>query len=347
MSQPGAQSRVVLALIWLVVGLAMVLVPLWLGVTRWSAILSGHPALLVAGIACGLFGFVALAWAVASLLIGDRLDRETDAEHHRRRTSAQLIRRARWRIVLAIPPLLLSVTLVAVLAYTRPLAATPEAVAALRSSEDVRIVERLGWYEMVPVREDEAGEAITPTTGLIFTPGARVDARAYARLLRPLAEDGYLVAVLKEPFGLSLIQRDHAGTVLDVHPDISYWALGGHSLGGVTAAGLADTDVRVDGLVLFAAYPAGPLRRSDLKVTSISGTADRLTTPAQVDASRANLPAGTSYVIVGGAVHSFFGDYGDQRGDGAPEVDREFAQAQIVTATRLLLTSLEPPPKKK
>ena len=67
MSQPGAVSRISLSIVWLLLGLAMIAVPVWLGWTRWPAILSGHPAMLVAGIVCGLLGFVAVAWSVATL----------------------------------------------------------------------------------------------------------------------------------------------------------------------------------------------------------------------------------------------------------------------------------------
>ena len=85
MRQPGALSRTVLALIWLVLGVAMVAVAVWLGWTRWPAILNGHPAMLIAGIACGLLGFIAVAWSIGSLTIGDRQDREgdPDEEDHR------------------------------------------------------------------------------------------------------------------------------------------------------------------------------------------------------------------------------------------------------------------------
>ena len=78
MAQPGARSRNVLAIIWLLLGLAMVAVPVWLGWTRWSAILSGHPLLLLLVIVCALAGLVAVAWSVASLILGGRLDREGD-----------------------------------------------------------------------------------------------------------------------------------------------------------------------------------------------------------------------------------------------------------------------------
>jgi len=347
MSQPGAPSRTILAILWLLLGLAMIGVPVWLGWTGWPAILSGHPAMLVATILCGLLGIVALAWSVGTLIIGGRLDREGDPERPAQRTPEQLLRRARRRIILAIPALLICLLLVVSLAYARPLVATSVATDALFSSASVRISERLTWYEMAPVREDKSGKAIKPTTGLVFIPGARVDARAYAHLLRPLAQAGYLVAVLKEPFGFSVIDADHAETVLGVHPDIRYWAVGGHSLGGVSAAGIADADEQVDGLVLYGSYPASQMVRTDLKVLSVSGSADGLSTPADIEAAKHYLPATTTYLVIDGAAHSWFGDYGAQPGDGIPTGDRAAAQTVIIRATQALLASLTPPPPPK
>jgi hypothetical protein len=344
MWQPGALSRTVLALIWLVLGMAMIAVSVWLGWTCWPAILNGHPAMLIAGIACGLLGFIAIAWSIGSLTIGDQQDREGDPEHPAHRTSAQVMRRAQRRIILAVPLLVLAFFLVVALAYARPFVATPVATAALRSENDVRLSDRLVWYELIPVRKDPAGEDIKPTTGLLFMPGARIDSRAYAHVLRPLAEAGYLVAVLKEPFGFSLLDADQGRKVLDVHPEITYWAVGGHSLGGTTAASLADQNERVKGLVLFASYPAEALVRTDLKAVSISGAADGFTTPADIEASKGNLPPDTSYVVINGAVHSSFGDYGEQSGDGTATVDRSAAQTEISTAAAALLASLAPPP---
>ena len=207
-----------------------------------------------------MVGLVAVLWAGGSLILGGRLDREADSVIPRRRTPAQMRRRARLRLILAIPALLLATLLVAVVAYARPLGATPVALAALLPDDQVRIADRITWYEMTPIREDQAGNAIQPTTGLIFVPGARVDARAYAHVLRPLVEAGYFVAVLKEPLGFSILDPDHPESVLAVHPDIAYWAVGGHSLGGTTAAAAADTHEQVNGLVLFGAYPAEPDR---------------------------------------------------------------------------------------
>ena len=137
-----------------------------------------------------------------------------------------MLRRAHWRIVFAVPLLVLAFLLVAVLAYARPFVATPTATAALRSENGVRVADRPGWYELIPVREDPSGKDIKPTTGLMFTPGARIDSRAYAHVLRPLAEAGYLVVVLKEPFGFSLLDADRGSKVLDVHPEITTWVVG-------------------------------------------------------------------------------------------------------------------------
>ena len=327
MVQPGARSRIVLSIIWLLLGAAMIAVAVWLGWTSWSVLLSGHPALPLLTIICAVVGLVAVLWAGGSLILGGRLDRDADSVIPRRRTPAQMRRRARLRLILAIPALLLATVLMAVVAYARPLGATPVALAALVPNDQVRIADRITWYEMIPIREDQAGNEILPTTGLIFVPGARVDARAYAHVLRPLAEAGYFVAVLKEPLGFSILNPDHPESVLAVHPDIAYWALGGHSLGGTTAATAADTHEQVNGLVLFGAYPASRIQRTDLKVISVFGTEDGLVAPAEIERSKADLPAGTEYLEVPGAAHSWFGDYGLQPGDNLGSGDRVAAQA--------------------
>ncbi len=347
MLQPGARSRIVLSVIWLLLGALLIAVPVWLGWTRGSVLVSGHPALLLAAIVCAAVGVVAVLWAGGSLIMGGRLDREIDTGLPRRRTPTQMRRRARNRIILAVPALALAVLLVGAVAYARPLAAAPVALAALVSDDRVRVDDRITWYEMYPVREDATGNAIVPTTGLVFVPGARVDPRAYAHLLRPLVEAGYFVAVVKPPMGFSILDPGHPESVLNLHGEIRYWALAGHSLGGTTAALTADANPEVDGLVLFGSYPSARLTRTDLKVASIYGSEDGLIPLARIEQSKADLPAGTSYLEVPGAAHSWFGDYGEQPGDNPGSGDRVVAQAAITEATKALLATLVPPPPKK
>ncbi|MGI3779472.1 MAG: alpha/beta hydrolase [Janthinobacterium lividum] len=343
MRQPGAVSRTVLALLWLVLGAAMLAVTSWLGWTRGRVILNGHPAAVALGLVTGLFGFVAMAWAVATLAMGDRQDREgDDPDRPVRRTPAQLERRARVRILLAVPLLVLALVAVVLLGYSRPLPAQPEARAALRTENGVRIVDRVTWYELVPSVEDARGTLVRPTTGLVFLPGARVDPQAYAPELRRVAQAGYLVVVLKEPFGFSIFDRDHAATIIDNHPEIQHWAVGGHSLGGTVAASFAEDDRRVEGLLLLASYPSARLGRTDLRATSVSGDLDRLVTPQDVAKSKANLPAGTTYVVVPGASHASFGVYGRQPGDGTPTADPAAVQDQVAAAAVALLAAITP-----
>jgi hypothetical protein len=219
-------------------------------------------------------------------------------------------------------------------AWLRPFPGTDTALDALRGDDAVEVRESAGWYAFVP-------RGTEPTTGLVYSPGARVDVRATAAVLRPLAEAGYLVVALKEPLGIALTSPGQSASAMAAFDGVERWAVGGHSLGGVAASSFAAAhDDEVDGLLLHASYPLGDMSDADLVVASVSGSADGLTTPADVDASRADLPAATTFTEVDGAVHAFFADYGPQPGDGTPTASREQAQAEIVAASLALLDEL-------
>ncbi len=199
------------------------------------------------------------------------------------------------------------------------------------------MTEYSGWYTFAPTD-------VEPTVGLVYAPGARIDVRATAAILRPIAEAGYLVVSLKEPLGIALTHPNQFAQAMAAYPDVDTWAVGGHSLGGVAAAGFAASHQDdVSGLLLHGSYPQGDLSGTDLVVTSVSGSNDGLTTPDDIEASRAKLPASTTFVEVPGAVHSDFADYGPQPGDGVPTTSRADAQAQIVAASIALLDSLAAP----
>lgn len=341
-------SSRVLAVLWLLVGFAMIAVPAWVGWRSWRTLLNGHPITSGVALASLLLGFLAVAWALGTLILANRPDPH-DRVPPPVRTAEQLRRRAIGRIIVAVPALLICLVMVGILAWVRPLAATDRALSAMPVVETgtIRVADKLTWYELVPNKRDKFGDVIKPTIGLVFVPGARVDARAYASLLKPLAEAGYLVAVLKEPFGVALTAPLHATTVIEAHQSIKYWAVGGHSLGGVAAANYADEHPQeINGLIMVASYPDGKLARSDLKVASIFGSQDELTTPAEVQQSKENLPPKTTYVEVKGAAHDTFGDYAPQPGAGTEAVDHAAAQQQTAKAMIGLLASL-PPPKKK
>jgi len=289
-------------------GAGCVLVAAWVAVTRWSTLVAGHPAYPV------LLG--ALAVLGVALLVGAR----------RRRPVSVL------RLVARAVAAVLVVAVLAAAVWLRPYAAEPVAVAAAAASSTVDVVDGPTRWELRP-RGRQAD------VGVAFLPGAFVDPRAYLALLRPLAERGYLVVVVKPPLGVALLAS--VGPVLDAHPEVARWAVGGHSLGGVAAAGAAvAAGQRVGGVFFWASYPAEDLSGAPLAAASISGDRDGLSTPADIAASRVRLPPGTAFVVVPGAVHAFFGDYGPQAGDGTPATTRGQAQQQIVEATERFVADL-------
>ncbi|MGA8787383.1 MAG: alpha/beta hydrolase [Paenarthrobacter sp.] len=223
--------------------------------------------------------------------------------------------------------------LVAMLVWLNPFAYQQGAVAA-GSSSKVSVVEEPMAIVLTP-------EGAPASKGLVFYPGARVEARAYADILKPAVDAGVLVVILKTPLNLSLLDGNQARGVMEAHPEISTWTVGGHSLGGVSAGSFALSNQDVDGLLLYASYPLDSMRdRAGLKVLSISGTEDGLSTPAKIDASRGLLPLDAAFVEVQGGNHAFFGEYGPQPGDGEPTVDRDAAQEQIASATVAFLAGI-------
>ncbi|MEU3643937.1 alpha/beta hydrolase [Lentzea sp. NPDC034063] len=229
---------------------------------------------------------------------------------------------ALWRRVPAWLAVVVAVLLVAPTVYLQPFGATTIVMAENTATTAV-------------LRPDGPVRA-----GLVFHPGARVDHRAYFPLLRRVAAEGFLVVVVKEPVGIALLGGDTA-QVRRNHPDVPVWAVGGHSLGGVAAAQDVLADGSVRGLVLWASYPVDDLStRENLTAWSISGERDGFTTPQDVAESRKLLPAGTHFEVVAGAVHAYFGDYGDQPGDGVPTRSRAEAQDRIVEHTVAALNDL-------
>ncbi len=204
--------------------------------------------------------------------------------------------------------------------------ASPEALAALHSTASVMVSETSSQITFMP--------KTPPKAGLIFYPGARVAPAAYAARLEPVAEQGYAVFIVKFPLNLAFFGTDRAAGIIAAHPDIRRWAVGGHSLGGAFASSFVEKRNDIQGLILYASYPAGDLSaRTDLVAVSIYGTRDGLATVEKVDKAKSTMPPQTQYVPIKGGIHSFFGDYGLQAGDGMPSISREEAARQIVAAT--------------
>ena len=105
--------------------------------------------------------------------------------------------------------------------------ADPAAEDALVSDDVVSVTKQNGNWVFAPE---------SPTAGLIFYPGGKVENTAYAPLLHDLAEDGILCALVKMPCNLAVLDRNAADSIPECFPEVTDWYIGGHSLGGAMAA---------------------------------------------------------------------------------------------------------------
>lgn len=288
--------------------LILLIAAAWVLITNTGPVVNGHRSYLVLYIGSMLVAGGTIAFAVS-----------------RRERSVRL-----WLSILAAVPL---VVLAGAGLWLSPFGATDVALDAMNDSDTVAVSESGAAIVMVP----SGGPA---QLGIVFYPGARVDARAYAHLLRPAAEAGYQVVIVKEPLGIAFLSSGFAASWVESHPEVGTWVVSGHSLGGVVASSNADAEPDLAGLMLWASFPATDISDAAIRATSISGTNDGLTTPEKIDESVPDLPSGTVFVPIDGAIHSYFGDYGLQSGDGVPGVPRDVAQAEIVEATLRFLNSM-------
>ena len=208
------------------------------------------------------------------------------------------------------------------------------ALQALISDEQVIVTEESGLITFAPVN-------VEYDMGLVFYPGGRVDYRAYAPVLRRIAERGYFVALVLVPLNLAFFNTNAADQVMELYPNISRWVVGGHSLGGVTAASYAGGHLEdIDGLVFWAAYPANDsLKDTNVKAITIYGAND-MEGDAQINISESRLPATASFVIIQGGNHAQFGSYGPQPGDRPATITAEEQWAQAAEITVQFLESL-------
>ncbi|WP_400996443.1 alpha/beta hydrolase [Agromyces sp. GXQ0307] len=174
--------------------------------------------------------------------------------------------------------------------------------------------------------------------GLVFIPGARVEPSAYLYKLSGIVEETGITVVVTHPtLNLAFFDTRPLEVFTAQAPDVSRWLVGGHSLGGVRSCQLAeapqeDATADVVGLVLFGSYCASDLSGTDLAVLSLVGEFDGLSTPEKVASAAHLLPADASTVLIEGANHASFGDYGPQAGDGVATADRGTVRDEISRA---------------
>ena len=167
--------------------------------------------------------------------------------------------------------------------------------------------------------EGDAGQV-----GIIFYPGGKVEAIAYAPLLYKLSEKGFTCVLIKMPMNLAVFNINGADKVYDKFPEIKKWYLMGHSLGGAMASSYCDKNSeKLDGLILLGAYP---LNDADIETLTIYGTED-------LGQDMNELQEKYDAVLIEGGNHAYYGNYGEQKGDGIAKITR---QQQQETAVKLI-----------
>lgn len=289
----------------IVAGLALLAAVGWI-------VLRSAPALLANDLATPAVVVLTAALGAALLMTGLR-----------RRASA---RGGALRLILRLAATAAAFGLAAIVVWLTPAVATERALEAFASDAAVTVTDS---------RQDTVYRPSAPVSeaGLVFYPGGKVDPRAYAVLARGIAERGYPVVVLKCPLNLALLCPRAADDYL-AGPG---WTVGGHSLGGVEAGIDVAAGAAFDGLLFWASYPIDDVSGRAIEVTTVSGTRDPLSTPTEIEEAAVLLPPDAVWVQIAGGIHSFFGDYGEQAGDGDPTISREAAQQQIIAASLNLL----------
>jgi dienelactone hydrolase len=167
------------------------------------------------------------------------------------------------------------------------------------------------------------------STGLIFVPGARVEPYAYmAQLSGVVEQHGVTVLITKPTLNLALFDLRGVDDFTTAAPLVERWFIGGHSLGGVRACLMAPNS-GVEGLVLWGGYCPNDVSDSGLRVLSVTGENDLLSTPATIDENAGLLPAEARFVTIEGANHASFGDYGPQSGDGERSITSDDMRATL------------------
>ncbi len=235
-------------------------------------------------------------------------------------------RKRAGRIVLISLGALILLLALAFFAYTQDYYhADSEAAALLSGDPAIRQVGNLTI--LTPDAAQDSG------AGLIFYPGGKVEETAYLPLLEQLCEGGLTCVLVKVPFRLAVFNIQAADAVYAQFPTITHWYLAGHSLGGAMASSYAEgNESRLSGLILLGAYPVND---SLIPTLAIYGSED-------VQLDRSKLTAVANTLEISGGNHAYFGNYGEQAGDGTASISRESQQAQTVAAILAFIGNTSP-----
>ena len=240
-------------------------------------------------------------------------------------------RHKRLKIVLAIVGAVIAVMIIAMAVYFGTYYHSVDVDEYFTDSDTVAVTETdSGWLF------DGEGE----DTALIFYPGAKVEASAYAPLLYELAEEGVDCFLVKMPLRMAIFGVNKA---LDLTEEYEYetWILAGHSLGGAMAASCAASNPDTfDVLLLLAAYTTKEIDEG-ITVLSLYGSEDGVLNMDSLESGRDLVPEDYTEICIEGGNHAQCGSYGEQDGDGTAAITADEQRQAVVNALLDVLDQLE------
>ena len=176
-------------------------------------------------------------------------------------------------------------------------------------------------------------------TALVFYPGAKVDTEAYLPLMKQIADNGVDCFLLDMPMRMAIFDKNGADKIVNSY-HYNHWIIGGHSMGGMIAAGYAsDHADTVDAVVLLAAYPTQKMDDS-IRLLSIYGAEDGVLDHDAYEDAKKYFPLEYTEKIIDGGNHAGFGNYGAQSGDGEASITAKEQQTQTTFAVIELVKSM-------
>ena len=188
----------------------------------------------------------------------------------------------------------------------------------------------------------------TNKVGIVYHPGAYYDERAYAPILREMAEAGYPAFLLDVPVSFSILAPFRADLVMREYPQIETWVVAGHGLGGMVASLYTQfrrSKYNIEGLALFSAAPCPlicNLKWTDIKAISLWGNQDGITTQEKWEGGASSLPDDAKFVEIDGGNNSQMSYLSTtQTNDGDATITQDTQQAIVQTELKTLLAAVQ------
>ena len=185
---------------------------------------------------------------------------------------------------------------------------------------EIAIGEALGEVTMSSISDGYFFDGPGEEEALIFYPGANITETAYSNIMTMLAERGIDCFLIKT-LTLGYLEKDKADNIYKNYPNYKKYYLAGHSMGGALIAIYAGNKMdQVNGLFMLAAYPTNDMKSAQFPILFIYGSEDGVVDRSKLETGLTLVPeTAVNYEIEGGN-HAYFGDYGEQDGDGVATI---------------------------